>query len=133
MTGRYIIRKLPPNSIFEFRKQVNGRIPNAQLFKSAFPDITSVLQIRPKAASFARGPQTKYVVLYENKRSVRCFFFFTLTTHPNDKIVLDICRCVGSRAVKRHWKTVIPFINNYKDGLKHLSDDQSLEFYNFKD
>ena len=131
MTGRYILRKLPQGSIIEFPKGRKGRIPNARIEEyDVFPDICRYLPVRPNAARFARYRDV-YVELYEEGSFTKCLFFFTLSDIRGNT-VLDICRCAGSRTVKKHWNTVISFINDCKDKIRKLSYEESLDFYFFR-
>ncbi len=139
MTGKYIIRRLPENSIVEYSTPTKSgkSIPLFKINSGTFSDISEEMQIRPKSALFSKWGYRPcvYVLLYDDTKSIRCLFFFQLKfktprTHPWNKGIsgLDICRCVGKSSLKRHWARVFTCIReNYERIVGFKSPNDSLE------
>lgn len=134
MTGTYTIRLLPEEAITAYPKKTKkGKsFPDFRIKEKTFPEVSKRLPIRMRAAlHFVERRNTPiYVVLHKNSKSISALFFFTFAfTNPDtDKRVLEICRCIGRNSVKRHWKTVLDFINNNKEKINNLSTQDCLTF-----
>ncbi len=138
MTGKYIVRRLPENSIVEYSTETRSgkSIPLFKINSGAFSDILEEMQIRPKSAHFSKWGHRScvYVLMYDDIKSTKCLFFFRLrfeTPRPWNKGIsgLDICRCVGKNSLKRHWASVFTCIReNYERISGFKSTNDSLEF-----
>ena len=95
-----------------------------------FPNIPLKLRIRPRAANFVKKFSAKYVVLHINEEHVQClsiFRFKSIHENTSEDKVIEMCRCIGTKQMKRHWNAVFNIIyrnideirdlNNVKDGL----------------
>lgn len=129
MAGTYIIRKLPENSIVEYSKTTKqGKtIPLFKIESDTFPETSVSLQLRPKAALFAK--RMSNFPLYLVLCSDQCLFLFTIRSTNTGKNVLDICRCNGKGRSKRYWKTVLEFINKNNESIQKLSNMSYMEMY----
>ena len=130
MTGKYFIRKLPKDYVIEIKNQPSRRISNDKISGYYFPNIYEELRVRPNAACFAKDPfYDVYVVFYQDHNSSSCVFFFKFTKSKNGNSIPTFCRCLGSRAAKKHWKPVLSLVADCMERIKKLSYGDSLEFY----
>lgn len=125
MKQGYEIRVLPSNVIEQ----------DGQFYKikgGTFPHIPVKLPIREKAMEFSERTkmETVYAVLYANEDAIQCLFFFTLSRNKRDEPLLEIIRCVGKRAVKKHWQTVRDLILEREEDIIWLYEDN--DFLTFK-
>lgn len=112
MTGNYIIRSVPKNSIIHYETITKKSIYSTCKIKSnTFSGVSTELEVRPRAFRFfMRSSSTVYAVLHnDTEKGPQCLFFFTFYTIRENRN-LCICRCIGKTAVKRHWEEVINFI-----------------------
>ena len=112
--GKYVIRKLPEISII-----------NGELKKGMFPEVRYTAKIRPRACNFACCSffSPNFIIIYcDDFGMAWCDFILRYENTP------VVCRCVGKRGVRNHWKNVIPFINSHKDEILALSDKEYISF-----
>lgn len=115
MTGNYVIRKLPKNSIAYYETLTKKSVyPTFKIKSNTFPEVSTELEIRPRAFRFYRRSSSPvYAVLHSNsEKGLQCLFFFTFDDIKGSKS-LCICRCLGKEVVKKHWEKVINFIAKY--------------------
>lgn len=90
------------------REQVFYQIAENDILRNLFPDDEKDLKLRPKAADFVRWRDSIYAVLYldSKEKKVKSLFLFTVVYNSfyGDGSISEIqlCRCLGTNAVKRH-------------------------------
>lgn len=94
------------------REQVFYQLVENDFLKNLFPGIEQDLKMRPRAADFACCRDSVYAVLYldSEEQKVKCLFLFMVVYNHfyGDGSIAEIqlCRCLGKNAVKRHKKFV---------------------------
>ena len=123
-SAQYSIRILPEDSIMVDEKMPNVTGNAWKIEGFSFPDIPLKLPLRAKAACFAKKETINtsysptYTFLYANEEGVYClalFRYMILRQNGTVEYVPIICRCVGKRFIKKHWKFIVTrILNNYK-------------------
>ncbi len=108
MARTYYIRPITSNLIIE-REETTAKgktISKFEILGGTLSNICNTVQIRPRAADFARRSRIGvYAVFHEFKGEMQCLFLFR-SVPCNSGDTLEICRCLGKRAVKRHWEGI---------------------------
>ncbi len=135
MTGTYTIRRLPKNYLIDEHLKTTRKGKCISLFEigaNTFKDIPYGLKLRPRAVRFAIRKNhfvPQYVVLYNDSKSYQCLFLFNFkSTIYQDGQVLEICRCLGNRRTKRHWKAILKFINDNNETIRKLTEMETFMF-----
>lgn len=129
----YYVRRLPKNSIRETSTMCNREQTFHEIVAGTFFEFPEEgLKIRPKAALFttARGDENVYAVLHKEKQQeIECLFFvkFVRSTFYGEIAEVQLCRCLGTTKVKRHYNLV----RNNLTGMAHFFECHPENAYDF--
>ena len=114
--GKYVVRKLPEELVI-----------NKKIEEGTFPEVDYPAYVRPNAVRFANQPKgPTFVIIYCDEFGNGWVNFFLRYEGTHSSPI--ICRCVGRRAVKNHWKNVRSFVDHNKNKIIALSNNEQITF-----
>ena len=100
--GKYVVRKLPEELVI-----------NKKIEEGTFPEVDYPAHVRPNAVRFANQPKgPNFVIIYCDEFGRGYIDFFL--RYEGKHHAPAICRCVGRRAVRKHWENVLTIVDLIK-------------------
>ena len=127
MKGRYVITILPKGAVVKDEDATRKNIGDTFKIKGdTFPNVPLKFFIRPRAANFANSFSCfsrVWVVLHMNEEHIECicmFRFRPIHESRKEEQSIEMCRCVGSMYMKRHWYKIFTHISNNMEEIKNM-------------